>query len=438
VWRNWTGDQVCVPARIERPRSTEEVAAVVRRAAGEGRVVRVAGAGHSFNDAVVTDGVLMSLDAMDRVLDADVSSGLVRVQAGIRLHALSDQLADAGLGMENLGDINRQSIAGAVSTGTHGAGAGLGNISSQVASMQLVAGDGTVHELSGGDELRAARVALGALGVITEVTLRCVPLYALRGVDAGAPLADVLDRIDELAAATRHFEFFVFPHTDIALTRTNTIEDGGVVDGLPRGEAARRWAEDVLLTNHAFGAACALGRRRPQLIPHINRAVARAGAGTRVRVDRADRIFATARRVRFTEIELALPADRARVAVEEILAAAESFPVNFPLEVRFVAADDALISPAAGRPTVCISAHNVAGLPWENYFRAVQAVGDRHEARPHWGKRHFHTAPTLRPKYPDWDTFQRLRSRFDPAGVFANAHTTRVLGPPTTPSTRSP
>jgi L-gulonolactone oxidase len=432
VWRNWSGDQVCIPARVERPASTADVVRAVQRAAAEGHVVRVAGAGHSFNDAVATGGVLLSLDAMDRVLDADRSTGRVRVQAGIRLHALSDRLAELGLGMENLGDVNVQALAGAVSTGTHGAGLELGNISSQVEAVQLVAGDGTVHELSGGDELRAARVAIGALGVITEVTLRCVPVYALRGVDEGAPLADVLDRLDELAAATRHFEFFVFPHSDIALTRTNTVVEGPPPEP-GRAAAARRWAEDVLLTNQAFGAACALGRRRPALIPRINRAVARAGAGTRVRVERSDRIFASPRKVRFTELELAFPAERARAAVEEILAAAESFPVNFPLEVRFLAADDALISPAAGRATVCISAHNVVGLPWEGYFRAVQAVGERHDARPHWGKRHFHTAATLRGRYPDWDAFQAVRERFDPTGRFANDHVTRVLGPPARP-----
>ena len=426
MWRNWTGDQVCLPARVERPASTAEVAAAVRRAAAEGRVVRVEGAGHSFNDAVVpgAEGVLVSLDAMDRIVDCDRDARLVRTQAGIRLHELSDRLAELGLGMENLGDINVQSLAGAISTGTHGAGADLGNISSQVVALQIVAGDGTVHELDGGDELLAARVSIGALGVITEVTLRCVPLYVLRGIDEAAPLEDVLDRLDELTAGSRHFEFFVFPHTRTALTRTNTIVDEPAQPPSP----AARWVEDILLTNHAFGLACAVGRRFPSAIADVNRIVARAGGGRRVRVDRADRIFSSPRRVRFTEIELALPAAAARSATEEILAAAESFPVNFPLEIRWLAADDALISPASGRPTVCISAHVSTGLPWEGYFRAVQAVGERHDARPHWGKRHFLTARELAPRYPGWDRFQAVRAKLDPGGTFTNPYVDRVIG----------
>jgi L-gulono-1,4-lactone dehydrogenase len=422
VWRNWSGDQVCQPVRVERPGSTEDVVRVVQRAAAEGRVVRVAGAGHSFNDTVVTDGVLVSLDAMDRVLDADRSSGLVRVQAGIRLHALSDRLAEAGLGMENLGDINRQSLAGAVSTGTHGAGASLGNISSQVVAVQLVAGDGTVHELSEGDELRAARVALGALGVITEVTLRCVPLYALHGLDAGAPLSDVLDRLDELAGATRHFEFYVFPHTDIALTRTNEI-----VDEAPRPPGpGKRWAEDILFGNHALRAVCELAKRAPSRIPQINRAVARSFS-KRVRVDRSDRIFSSPRLVRFTEMEQAFPREAAAEVIPEILATLERYPVVFPIEVRFVAPDDALISPAGGRETVYTAVHNFVGMPWEAPLRAVQAIGDRHAARPHWGKRHFHTAETLAPRYPEWETFQRIREQLDPDGRFANDYVGRTL-----------
>jgi L-gulonolactone oxidase len=422
-WRNWSGEQACIPARFAQPRSTAEVATEVRRAAEAGHVVRVVGAGHSFNDAVVTEGVLLSLDAMDAVLDVDRESGRVRVQAGIRLHALADALAEHGLALENLGDVNVQSIAGAISTGTHGTGAQLPNVSAQVAAVQLVDGAGEVHELTGGDALRAARVSVGALGVITEVTLRCVPLFTLRGIDAPAPLGEVLDQLDERADGARHFEFFVFPHTDVALTRTNEI-----VDAPPRPPGgARRFAEDVLVNNGVLGAACAMGRRAPRLIPQLNRTIAR-GFSARERVDRADRIFASPRLVRFVEMEQAVPRSAARPVVEEILETVRRFPVNFPIEVRFVAPDDALISPAGGRETVYVAVHNAVGMPWESLFRAVAAIGDRHDARPHWGKRHFHTAETLEPRYPEWQAFQAHRRHFDPDGRFANAHVRRVLG----------
>jgi L-gulono-1,4-lactone dehydrogenase len=423
MWTNWSGEQACLPARTARPRTTEEVAAEVRRAAGAGQVVRVAGAGHSFTDVVVTEGTLLSLDAMDRVLDVDRASGRARVQAGIRIHALSEALAAHGLALENLGDINVQAIAGAIQTGTHGTGAGLANIAAQVEALQLVAGDGTVHELDGGEALRAARVAVGALGVVTEVTLRCVPLFTLRGVDEPAPLGDVLDRLDERAGGARHFEFFVFPHTDVALTRTNEV-----VDEAPRPPSpARRWVEDVLVGNHGLRLACEIGRRRHALIPRVNRTVA-GSFSRRVRVDRADRIFSSPRHVRFVEMELAYPRAAARAVVEEVLEVARSFPVTFPIEVRFVAGDDALLSPASGRDTAYVAVHNLRGMPWEPFFRAVQAIGDRHEARPHWGKRHFHTAATLSPRYPGWEAFAGQRRRFDPDGRFANAYVRRVLG----------
>ena len=422
-WRNWSGEQACIPARFVCPGSAADVAREVERAAAAGEVVRVVGAGHSFNDCVVTEGTLLSLDAMDRVLDVDRATGHVRVQAGIRLHALSDELARHGLALENLGDVNVQSIAGAISTGTHGTGAGLPNVAAQVVALQLVDGSGTVHELTGGDALRAARVAVGALGVITEVTLRCVPLFTLRGVDAPVQLAEVLDELDARAGAARHFEFFVFPHTEVALTRTNEI-----VEGPPQPPSApRRFAEDVLVNNGVLGAACAAGRRAPRLIPAINRAIAR-GLTARTRIDRADRIFASPRLVRFVEMEQAFPRASARDVVGEILETVRRFPVNFPIEVRFVAGDDALISPAAGRETVYVAVHNSVGMPWEALFRAVAAIGDRHDARPHWGKRHFHTAETLELRYPEWEAFQAHRRHFDPDGRFANAHVRRVLG----------
>jgi L-gulonolactone oxidase len=425
IWRNWAGEQACVPAAVVRPRSTEEVAEAVRRAAADGAVVRVAGAGHSFNDAVLTDGVLLSLDAMDRVVWADPGGRRVRVQAGMRLRALSAALAGFGLALENMGDVDAQSIAGATATGTHGSGVGLRNLSAGIEAVQLVAGDGSVHELDDGDALLAARVSVGALGVVTELTLRCVPAYVMRGVDAPAPLEEVLEGLDERAEGARHFEFYAFPHSDTVLTRTNEIVDA---PAQPPGPL-RRWAEDVLLNNHGLRLGCELARRRPEWIPAISRGMVGA-TSERVRVDRADRIFVSPRLVRFTEMEQAFPRSAGADALRAILAEAERHPVIFPIELRFVAGDDALLSPAGGRETVYVAAHNYVGMPWEPYLRAVQAIGDEHGARPHWGKRHFHTAATLAPRYPEWERFAAVRRALDPDGRFTNAYVERVLGPP--------
>jgi L-gulono-1,4-lactone dehydrogenase len=427
-WRNWAGDQRCEPQTLERPSSIEELSAAIERARGRGLRVRAAGSGHSFSDVACSDGAMLTLERMTKILDVDVAAGLVRAQAGITIHELSRRLAAHGLAMENLGDIDVQSIAGAISTATHGTGASLRNISSQLAALTLVLADGSTLSCSHDDDrevFRAARVGLGALGTIAEVTLRCVPAFTLRGVDSQAPLAATLERFEELALGNDHFEFFVFPHTETALTRTNNRTDS---TPRPRGRLSA-YTNDVLLTNHAFGLACALGRRMPSLIPQINRFVTRL-AGSSERIDRSAEIFASPRLVRFTEMEYALPRERTPEAVRRVMAVIEErgFAVPFPIEVRAVAPDDAFLSTAAGRESGFLAVHMYKGMAWEPYFRAVESIMDELGGRPHWGKRHFQSAATLRPRYPDWDRFQAVRARLDPEGLFANGWTDRVLG----------
>lgn len=426
-WRNWAGDQACAPAAVERPGSAAEVAAAVQRAAAAGRTVRVAGSGHSFSDVVLTDGLLLSLDRMDRVLDVDRASGLVRAQPGITLRALNVVLAGHGLALANLGDFDGQALAGAIATGTHGTGIGLGNLSTQVEAMELVAGDGSTVRVGADDPeaLRAARVGLGALGVMTELTLRCVPAFALHAVDEPRPLAATLDALDDLVDGNDHFELFTFPHTGVALTKTNNRTDRP-----PRPpRRARRWVDEVLLENAAFGAVCRVGRARPAWIPRLNRFLT-GSFGRRERVDASHRIFATERRIRFTEMEYAVPRAHGREAVERVLGVIEDrgLRISFPLEVRFVAGDDSFLSPAHGRDTCYVAVHVFSGMEWEPYFRAVEEALDDLGGRPHWGKRHFRDAAALRGRYPEWDAFQAVRRRLDPEGRFANAYVTRVLG----------
>jgi L-gulono-1,4-lactone dehydrogenase len=429
MWRNWAGDEGCAPAALERPGSAAEIAAALERAATVGQRVRVIGSGHSFTDVACSDGRLLSLERMDRVLDVDRASGRVRVEAGITIRALGRALAAHGLAFENLGDIDVQSVAGAISTATHGTGVRLRNISSQIESLELVLADGSTLVVSERDEdpttYLAARVGVGSLGVIAAVTLRAVPAFTLRGVDAPAPLEETLDRLDQLGEENDHFELYVFPHCDTALTRTNNR-----VDETPRPRSrASAWANDVLLTNHAFHAFCLAGRAFPRWIPQLNRSVTKL-AGSSTRVDRSDRIFSSPRLVRFTEMEYALPRERLAEAVRRVLELVprHGFHVPFPLEVRLVAPDDALLSTAYERPTGYVAVHMFRGMPYEPYFRAVEAVMDEYEGRPHWGKRHFQTAETLRPRYPRWDDWQAVRERLDPDGRFGNAYTDRVLG----------
>jgi L-gulono-1,4-lactone dehydrogenase len=430
VWTNWAGDEACSPAHLVRPTSCEEVATAVEHARERGGTIRVAGAGHSFNDAVLTEGVLLSLERMNRVVELDRAAGLVRVEAGMTLKALSEELDQHGLALPNLGDIDVQSVAGAASTGTHGTGARLQNLSAGIHSLELVLADGTrveINEDDDADAWRAARVSVGSLGVITALTLRTVPAFTLHGVDSQQPLAEVLEALDEHADSNEHFEFYNFPHSDIAITRTNNRTDH---PPRPRSRA-KGWFDDIMIENHLLGLVCRAGRRWPRHIPSLNQLASRL-AGSSERFDRSHRIFSTERRVRFTEMEYALPRNHARVAVtavREVMQRSE-FSVPFPMQVRFVAADDALLSPAHGRGTCYIAVHMFEGMEWEHYFRAVEEALAGFDGRPHWGKRHFRTAASLAPLYPEWDRFAEVRRRLDPGGLFSNAYIRRVLGPP--------
>jgi L-gulonolactone oxidase len=364
------------------------------------------------------------------VIDADPGSGLVRVGGGTVLAELNEALHRLELAMENLGDIDRQTIAGAISTGTHGTGAKLRNISSQVEAIELVLADGSVRELTAGgvdaDLLRAARVGVGALGAISAVTLRCVPAFVLQRVDRPLPREEVLDTFDERAAEHDHFELFTFPYADSALVLERNRTDD---PARPRGRAAG-FLNDVVLENWALGAISAAGRLFPSMIPRFSRLAARLASGSRA-TDRSDLIFANERRVRFTEMEYGVPRENGPEAARRVIewVRGNRYPVFFPIEMRVTAADDALLSPSHERDTAYIAVHQYRGMEWRPYFEAVEEIMNDYGGRPHWGKRHFQTAETLAPRYPRWADFQAARDELDPGRAFANEYATRVLGP---------
>jgi L-gulonolactone oxidase len=429
LWTNWAGEQVCAPTTIERPTNEAELRAAVSRAAGRGQQVRAVGSGHSFSDCACTDGVMIDLSPMRRIVQIDQASGLVTVDGGIKLHELGPPLAERGLALENQGDIDRQSIAGAISTATHGTGVRLQNLSGRIAGLRLVTAGGDVLDLSPESDAEtylAARVSLGALGVISAVTIQCVPLYTLHRQDEPAPLEDTLARLDEHVDGNDHFELFAFPYTRIALTRRMRRSHE---EPSPPPQW-RRYLQEQLIENQALGAICRVGRRFPRLTPRLNRIIAGAMSSSYVE-DRPDNVYATTRAVRFTEMEYALPRARAREAIERVFALVERYrlPILFPLEVRFAAGDDAFLSTAYRRDTCYIAVHQYRGMEYETYFRGVERIMDEYDGRPHWGKRHYQSASTLSERYPEWDRFQAVRARLDPDGVFANRYTERVLGP---------
>jgi L-gulono-1,4-lactone dehydrogenase len=269
-------------------------------------------------------------------------------------------------------------------------------------------------------------VSLGALGVITRVTLRCAPLYTLRRLDAPKPLDETLDRLDELVDGHERFELFVFPYTRTALTR---VTESTADEPRPPSKLSA-WFHDVVLENGILGAFMRTGKLFPGAIPRLNRSLAGLFRASE-RVDRSYNIYANPRKVRFTEMEYAVPRAAGREALERVMAMIEErrLPISFPIEFRFVAEDDAYLSPSNRRETAYIAVHVYHRMEHDAYFRAVESIMREYDGRPHWGKRHYRTAADLAPAYDDWDRFQAARERLDPNRRFRNAYTDRVLGP---------
>jgi len=383
-WRNWSGRVAFRPAHFARPSSEAAIARAVRDAAASGLTVRVAGSGHSFTPLVETGGLLLSLDDWQGVESADAAARTATIRAGAKIAALGESLRTHGLGLANQGDVDVQALAGALSTGTHGTGRALGSLSSQIRALRLVTADGAVVVAGDGDRddrdlLEAARVSLGALGVLSAATMQLVPAYRLHERVWKIGIEQCLAGLDEHVAAHRHFEFFWYPHKDYAemkaLDPTEAAPDP--LDGV-KGE----------------------------------------------RIDWSDRIFPTARDLRFNEMEYSVPAASGPdcfAAVRQRMKSAHP-DVIWPVEYRTVAADDGWLSPMYGRQSVAISLHQDASLPCDAFFADVEPIFREHGGRPHWGKLHNLGARELAPLYPMWERFLDVRRRLDPHGVFLNDH----------------
>ncbi len=427
-WRNWGRNQECRPVAVERPASVLEVVEALGRARSAGQAVKVVGGGHSFTDAACTDGRMLSLEHLDRVVDVDQGANTVTVEAGMSIRTLNQELAARGLALQNLGDIDRQSVAGAIATGTHGTGAAFGALPTFVEGMELVTASGEVLSCSATEEpevLHCARVGLGALGVVTKVTLRCVPAFNLHHVEQPRRLHDVLAELDDQVAANDYFEFYWLPHTDSCATIANNRTDRPIEEK----SSYKRWRAEVFFPNVFFGAVVAAGRVSKTRIPKLAETVAKNLGRTEL-INTSHRIFISTRLIRFVEMEYSIPRDRAAEAVLAIrdLIDDEDLLVSFPIEVRFVAADDVPLSMANGRDACFVAIHMARGVAYEAYFRGVERIMTGLGGRPHWGKMHFQTAADLAPRYPEWERFQACRARLDPDGRFANPYLDRVLG----------
>lgn len=430
TWRNWARTEAVRPLRIERPATAGAVQRAVVAAAASGLPIKAVGSGHSFTGIAVAPGVQLDLTDLSGVIHADISTGRVALAAGTPLHLLPHLLAPYGLALANMGDIDRQTIAGATSTGTHGTGLAFGGLATQIVGAKLVTGTGellTVNETERPDLLPAVRLGLGALGVLVELTLQLVPRYVLQAVEQPEPLDDVLDGWTERVHGADHFEFYWFPHTGSALTKTNTRMPGDAARK-PLGRLSR-WVDDELLANGAYRAVCAVGRAAPGTTPRLARLVERL-SGSRDFADFSPRVFTTHRAVRFREMEYAVPLEAVPDAFREVRALIErkGWRVSFPIEVRAAASDENWLSTAYRRESGYLAVHRYFREDHREYFAGVEAIMRGYGGRPHWGKLHTQTAETLREVYPRFDDFLRVRDELDPERRFTNAYLDRVLG----------
>jgi L-gulonolactone oxidase len=432
VWRNWGRSVTAHPQTVAEPRTEQDVVDLVTAAAQSGRTIRPVGSGHSFTPIAATDSIQLRLDQLRGLIDVDATTGDVTLGAGTRLADLPALLAPHRLAMENMGDIDRQTVAGAISTGTHGTGARVTGLAGPVAGLRLVLADGTVADVDATHRpelFAAARLGLGAFGVITRVRLRCVPEFLLAADEHPEPLPDLLADFGSRIAAVDHLEFYLFPHTDTALVKQNArLPAGATARPLPRWRAL---LDDEITSNGVFAATCALGTAVPRLVPLINTMAARA-VSRRHYTDRSPVMFTSPRRVRFREMEYGIDLEALPTALARIrnLIADRGWRISFPLEIRVAAADDIPLSTAYGRPTAYIAVHRFVAEPFAGYFLAVERILLRHGGRPHWGKLHTLDAARLRPRYPLFDQVLAVRREVDPRGLFRNAYLDRILGPP--------
>ena len=427
-WTNWGRSAESHPARVAHPRSTGDVVAGDREAVSAGLTVKAIGASHSFTAIGATDGVLVRLDRMTSIVSTDTTTGRVRVQAGISLHDLNPQLNARGLALPNLGDVDPQSVAGAISTGTHGTGGRLFGISAAVVAVQLVTATGDVLEI---DEQHpwfgAARVTLGALGIVTEVTLQCVPAFLLHAREEPMALPAVLEQLDALVDDNDHFEFYWFPHT----TKTLTKRNNRVVEGTERQPVGRfrHWLDDEFLSNTVFEGLNRVVAKQRSWIPRLND-VAASLLSAREYVDDSSEVFVSSRTVRFRESEFAMPRASLPHVLGELAAwfGAGHENISFPIEVRFTAADDVWMSTGHERDNCYVAVHQYWRSDYRDYFAAAQDIFTAHEGRPHWGKLHTLDADYFAGRYARFGDFVAVRDELDPGRTFSNPYLDRVLG----------
>ncbi|WNZ08184.1 D-arabinono-1,4-lactone oxidase [Streptomyces sp. 11x1] len=428
TWRNWAGNVTARPVREVTPATVEELAAAVRQAAEDDLRVKAVGTGHSFTAVAATDGVAIRPQLLTGIRKIDRDAMTVTVAAGTPLKRLNLALAREGLSLTNMGDIMEQTVSGATSTGTHGTGRDSASIAAQIRGLELVTADGSVLTCSATenpDVFAAARVGIGALGIVTEITFAVEPIFLLTAREEPMPFERVLAEFDELHAENEHFEFYWFPHTGNTNTKRNN-RSAGPEKPVPQ---LNSWFEDEFLSNGVFQVANWVGQAVPATIPTIAQISSRA-LSARTYTDIPYKVFTSPRRVRFVEMEFAVPREAVVDTLRELKAMVDrsNLRISFPVEVRTAPADDITLSTASGRESAYVAVHMFRGTPYQAYFTAAERIFTAHEGRPHWGKVHTRDTDYFAKVYPRFGEFTALRDRLDPERRFQNDYLRRVLG----------
>jgi FAD-linked oxidoreductase len=431
AWRNWSGLETAVPSRVEQPDGVAAVVGAVERARADRSTVKMAGSGHSFTAIAAPEAALLTPQRLSGIVAVDRDAMTVTALAGTPLKVLNAGLEGLGLSLHNMGDIAEQTLAGATSTGTHGTGGTAAGLAAQLAGLELVTGTGEVVRASAtenADVFDLARVGLGALGILTSLTFHVEPLFVLEAHEQPMTWDRGLAAYDDMEAAAHHVDLYWFPHTDRLMVKQNVRTDLDPGEQEPPSRAATWW-EDELVSNTVFGGLCRLGERAPGLVPRINRIAGRAQSERRYS-DLAHRVFVTPRRVRFREMEYAVPREVGLDVLRECrrVIDASDWRIAFPVEVRTARADDVPLSTSYGRDSLYLAFHVPAGTDHRAYFGGLEPILRDAGGRPHWGKVHTRTAADLAPAYERFDDFLALRDRLDPDRVFANDHLRRILG----------
>ena len=419
IWSNWAKTVQAQPQYFYAPSSEESLQKLVLDAVKKNIRMRVVGSGHSFTALCASDSCIISLENLHGIKNIDHAKQRLEVWAGTSIKALGKLAHELGLAQENLGDIDAQSIAGATATGTHGTGLQFGGLSTQITAFNLLTAQGEILRCSAEERpeyFQAGRISLGALGIITSIELQLRPNYKLHYQSDKTQVPTLLENLESYKKQNRNFEFYWFPYTQTVQTKCSNETEKPVKDKA----WLKQWQQNII-ENKLLEQLCRLGRRFPSLYQRLNRLMA-AGIGKEDRINYSHLIYATPREVRFKEMEYNVPQEAFTEVFRELMALMErkQYPVFFPIECRFVRGDEVWLSPSYGRDSAYLALHVYQGTPHEAYFADAEALFQRYEGRPHWGKMHGASESYFEKTYPKWQDFKRVRQALDPNNFWVN------------------